>query len=91
MKSVTKTPPNPAPSIGVSDAAQILHTHANTVLNLAGSGRLRGAKLGKRWVFSEADVYAYRDAEIARQTRNRRAAYLPQPSGQRASSEIGVP
>lgn len=65
-------------SLNVSGAASILMVHENRVLALLASGKLKGAKIGRAWVMKYADVIEYRDAEIKRQTKARRSAFLPQ-------------
>jgi excisionase family DNA binding protein len=56
---------------GLEAAADFLHVHTNTVLRLAASCQLRGAKIGRAWVFTENDLADYLQAEIERQTRER--------------------
>jgi excisionase family DNA binding protein len=51
------------------EAAAVLKVHENTVFKLANSGELRGAKLGKRWVFRECDLERFLQLRIDRQQR----------------------
>lgn len=62
-----------AETLGVDDCAEFLHVHRNTVLELAGSGELPGAQVGRSWVFLKEDVVAYLRKRINEQTANRRA------------------
>lgn len=65
---------------GVEGAAALLNVSDSVVLELAQTGRLKGAKVGIRWVFLEEDVAAFLRAEIDRQTASRRAeAARPPP------------
>jgi excisionase family DNA binding protein len=58
-------------TFGVVEAAKILRVHQNTVLRLAKSGELRGAKIGKSWVFLVEDVRSYLRSTVRRQTNRR--------------------
>ena len=58
-------------TMGLEDAADFLHVHTNTVLKLAADCRIRGAKVGRAWVFTEDDLAEFLKTEIERQTRDR--------------------
>jgi hypothetical protein len=49
----------PLPTCGLERAAAILHAHPSTVAELARNGAIRGRKVGRAWVFVEADLIAY--------------------------------
>jgi len=51
-KSLTRT-------IGLSEAAEILHMHRETVREQAAAGIIPGAKPGREWVFLEEDLIQY--------------------------------
>lgn len=58
-------------TLGVQEAAALLHVHAQTVLELAQSGELPGARIGRSWVFIEADVLEWLRLQIQRQRAQR--------------------
>ena len=58
-------------SFDIHECADFLKIHENTVLELAGTGRLRGAKVGRAWVFLEEDLIDFLRAEIEEQTQAR--------------------
>jgi excisionase family DNA binding protein len=60
-------------SFDVSSCADFLNVHANTILTLAASGELPGAKIGRSWVFLEDDVVGYVRKTIAAQADQRAA------------------
>ncbi len=53
-------------------AAEFLNISADTLKDMAGSGAIPGAKIGKCWGFEEDDLAEYLRAEIRRQTAERR-------------------
>jgi excisionase family DNA binding protein len=58
----------------VPAAAAFLQVHRNTLLKLARSGDIPGAKIGKGWVFLRSDLEQYLKSIIAAQVNQRRAA-----------------
>ena len=56
----------------VEGAAEFLNISTDTMKDLAGSGAVPGAKIGKGWVFYDEDLVEYLRAEIRRQTNERR-------------------
>ncbi|WP_374355018.1 helix-turn-helix domain-containing protein [Chitinimonas sp.] len=71
-----------AQTMGIQDAASYLRIHANSVLKLAQTGELRGAKIGKEWVFLASDVERYLGAQVEKQTSDRRGATMPPPQAE---------
>ena len=43
-------------TLNLNEAAAFLHIHPSTLLRLAGSGDIPGAKPGKCWVFLDVDL-----------------------------------
>ncbi len=42
---------------GIKEAQGILHCCRNTIKKLMAEGKLRGAKIGRSWVFFKQDIY----------------------------------
>ena len=55
----------------LADAAAVLNVARETMLALAASGAVPGAKIGSQWVFDEGDLQAYLRAQIEKQTQER--------------------
>jgi excisionase family DNA binding protein len=55
-------------TLNITEAADMLKIHENTVMELVGSGAIPGAKIGRAWVFIDDDLLAYVRKEIARQS-----------------------
>jgi excisionase family DNA binding protein len=53
------------------ECADFLKVDRNTVLKLAGTGEIPGAKIGRAWVFLEDDVVAFLRKRIGEQTAER--------------------
>lgn len=47
------------PTCGVERAADLLHCHEATVYELAKAGTIKGRKVGRAWVFVEADLLEF--------------------------------
>lgn len=62
-------------SFGVEEAGAFLNICRNSVLKLADSGELPGAKIGKEWVFLKSDVVDYLKRQIRAQSAARRARF----------------
>lgn len=60
-------------SISLEEASEILHIERTRCLELAGSGELPGARIGRAWVFLESLVYDYLHQQILEQTQRRKA------------------
>ena len=56
----------------INEAADFLKVDRATALDLAGSGELPGAKVGRAWVFLESDLVDYLRDKVRRQTTERR-------------------
>jgi len=69
-------------TLKISSAAEYLGVHENTILRLAGEGRLRGAKIGRAWVFLEEDLIDY----VRRQVREQSATRAVRPDRSLAGS-----
>jgi excisionase family DNA binding protein len=61
-----------AETLNLEQAADLLKAEADTVMQLARSGKLPGAKIGKAWVFLRCDVLAFLRKEIDESTAARR-------------------
>jgi excisionase family DNA binding protein len=55
-------------TLSAKEAAEYLHVSQDTVKELAASGKLPGAKIGKAWVFTDTHLADYLADEISRQT-----------------------
>lgn len=58
-------------TLNVEECASFLHVNATTVAELAGSGLLPGAKIGRAWIFLEDDLIEYVRSEVKRQQSER--------------------
>ena len=47
------------PTCGLERAAALLHCHESTAAELARAGKIRGRKVGRAWVFVEADILQF--------------------------------
>lgn len=56
----------------INEAADFLKVDRTTALELAGRGELPGARVGRAWVFMEADLVEYLRDAVRRQTNRRR-------------------
>lgn len=63
-------------TMDLDQAADYLKISTDTMRDLADSGTIPGAKVGKQWVFRTPDLDAYLAKEIATQTEERRSAAL---------------
>ena len=62
-------------SLDIHETADILKVHRDTVEELAKMGELRGAKIGRSWVFIDSDIFTYLQKQIDKQTRERQERY----------------
>jgi len=53
------------PTLGLVEAAQLVKLHPSTLRERAASGAIPAAKLGRSWVFIEADLLAHVRAQYA--------------------------
>lgn len=60
-------------TLNIEQTADLLYAEADTVMQLARSGKLPGAKIGKAWVFLRSDVLAFLRREIDDSTAARRS------------------
>lgn len=60
-------------------AGQFLNVSPSTMRQFAASGVVPGAKLGKRWVFTDEDLESYVRAEVKKQTGARRGENTKNP------------
>lgn len=58
-------------TVGIKEAAEILHVHPNRVLKLINDGNIPAAKVGRAWVMMTRDVLAYVERVIIAQTAER--------------------
>lgn len=56
----------------IHEAADFLKIDRKTAMDLAASGDLPGAKVGRAWVFLEADLVDYLRDKVRKQTNERR-------------------
>lgn len=59
-------------TVGLADAASLLHISTDAMRDLAASGVVPGAKIGKEWVFLASEIIEYLRGEIKKQTSMRR-------------------
>ena len=57
---------------GSNGAAEFLNISPDSMLDLAGSGDVPGAKIGRAWVFADEDLADYLRHEVKKQTADRR-------------------
>ena len=57
----------------LQEAAEKLHIHASTALELAQKGELSGARIGHAWVFTDEHLREYLFAKVEEQTSQRRS------------------
>ncbi|NDI85125.1 helix-turn-helix domain-containing protein [Undibacterium crateris] len=55
-------------SLNIRQCADLLHVNESTVSEMAISGEIPGAKIGRAWVFLKEDVISYLRNEISKQT-----------------------
>ncbi|WP_213778849.1 helix-turn-helix domain-containing protein [Caballeronia sp. dw_276] len=61
------------------ECAELLKVDRNTVLKIAGTGELPGAKIGRAWVFLEDDVLSFLRKKIQEQSNARlQGAFEPE-------------
>ena len=60
----------------IEEAAKFLHISPDSMLDLAGSGEVPGAKIGRAWVFADEDLADYLRREVKKQTADRRGEKL---------------
>lgn len=60
-------------TLNLRECAEFLKIERSRALNLAGSGVLPGAKIGRSWVFLEEDLVDYLRTEVRKQMRERLA------------------
>ena len=70
---------NSEETLGVSEAATLLHAENETVMLYARSGELPGTRIGKSWVFLKADVLSFLRNRILSDTEERRRHYAKTP------------
>lgn len=56
----------------IHEVAEFLKVDRSTALDLAATGELPGAKVGRAWVFLETDLVAYLEDKVRYQTMERR-------------------
>ena len=61
-------------TLDMTEAAELLKISASLMQELASTGVVIGARVGKGWVFIRQDLMDYLRAETRRQTNERRAA-----------------
>jgi excisionase family DNA binding protein len=66
-------------TLGVEQAALLLHAENETVMQFARRGELPGTRIGKSWVFIREDVLAFLRARIEQDTLERRDHYAKAP------------
>lgn len=66
----------PIKTLDAQQVGKILNCSPKTVLEKAGLGELRGAKVGKSWFFRLEDVDSYINDEIEKQTQARKSRYF---------------
>lgn len=64
------------PTMNLEEAGKYLNISSYTMRDLADTGTIPGAKVGKGWIFRTKDLDAYLDDVIAKQTEARRDARM---------------
>lgn len=76
------------PTLNTIEAAELLKVHPKTVEELIHSGAIPAAKIGRAWVMLTADVLAFVEREIVKQTAARlRAPLAPEGGKQRGADK----
>lgn len=63
-------------TLSATEAAEKMKVHYETVLNLLGTGKLPGAKIGRGYVLKEKDVDDYIERQIQKQTAQRQHMHI---------------
>lgn len=71
-------------TLNLVQTANVLKVHTNTVMRLILDGTLPAAKIGRAYVLMEKDVVAFVDAQVAKQTTERRGLTRACPRGSSA-------
>lgn len=58
-------------TLTVEQTADYLKVHPRTIQLLARKGTLRGAKIGRRWVFRRTDIDAFLEGNMAKKRAGR--------------------
>lgn len=77
-------------TVDITEAADILKVHPNTVQDLISKGFLPAAKIGRAYVILVRDLVAYIEAQVVHQTAIRMGAPGRVP-GVRRVSRLGPP
>lgn len=64
-----------AVTLDLKACATLLNASPCTVMTLAKAGALRGAKIGRSWIFLEEDVMEFLRCQVDEQVDKRKAAY----------------
>ena len=64
-------------TLNLDEAAHFLKIHKCTASDLAATGRLPGAKIGRAWVFLLTDLETWLQEEVIRQQKSRIERYKP--------------
>lgn len=67
-------------TFNIEQAAEFLNISTDTMKDLAGSGVVPGAKIGKAWVFADELLEEYLREEIRQQTAERRGLVNAEPT-----------
>ena len=82
----------PVKTYDIHEAADFFKIDRSSALDLAGSGDLPGAKVGRAWVFLESDLVEYLRDRVRRQTTERREeAALAQRKAREPKSYAALP
>lgn len=69
-----ESPSRTSLTVGVLEAAGLMHVHPNRVLEMIAAGTLPAAKIGRAWVMLHRDVLDFVERQIIEQTGARLAA-----------------
>ena len=59
-------------TLDINECAEFLKVHPTTILELAASGELPGAKIGRAWVFLQDDLIEYLRSKVRQQVAERK-------------------
>jgi excisionase family DNA binding protein len=75
----------------ITQVAKLLNCEPSTVTELAVEGALKGAKIGRSWVFMEEHVTEYLREQVQAQTLKRKRARKPIISAENIEPSIYMP
>lgn len=73
-------------TLNAPEAAAVLKVHLNTLMKMIHDGTLPAARIGRAYVLMEKDVVGYAEAQVVKQTSERRGLTRALPPRRMASA-----